>query len=197
MRSAYSFHIGARVLAAAALGLGGAAWAQVDSYTIDVTHTAVFYEYPHLDLSTSRGRFPVKGGSVQFDPTGRSGRVDLTIDTRNIDSGVALMSRKMQSADLFDSADFPTGSYVADRFEFDGDKLVAVQGQLTLRGRSNPVTLTAQRFNCYPNPLLKRRTCGGDFDTTIQRSQWGIDWGLGMGMPDAVHLLIQVEAIQQ
>ncbi|MDE1948962.1 MAG: polyisoprenoid-binding protein [Burkholderiales bacterium] len=187
----------ALAVAVISLGVAGAARAQVDSYTIDVTHTAVYYEYPHLDLSTNRGRFSVKGGTVQFDPAGRSGRVDLTIDTSSVNSGVVLMNRKMQGPDLFDSADFPTGRFLADRFEFDGDKLVAVQGQLTLRGRSNPVTLSARRFNCYFNPLLERRTCGGDFDTTIQRSQWGIDWGLGMGMPDAVHLLIQVEAIQQ
>ena len=120
-----------------------------------------------------------------------------SLKSRVIDSGVPLMSKKMQGPDLFNSAEFPTGHFVADRFDFDGDRLVAVQGQLTLLGRSNPVTLSALRFNCYLNPLLKRRTCGGDFDTTIVRSQWGLTWGLDMGMPDPVHLLLQVEAIQQ
>lgn len=199
MRKIQFFPVAACALAVAAVGLGAPspARAQVESYVIDITHTAVFYEYPHLELSTNRGRFAVKGGTVQLDRGGHSGRVDLTIDTSVVDSGVALMNKRMQGPDLFNSADFPTGHFVADRFDFDGDRLVAVQGQLTLLGRSNPVTLSALRFNCYLNPLLKRRTCGGDFDTTIVRSQWGLTWGLDMGMPDPVHLLLQVEAIQQ
>jgi polyisoprenoid-binding protein YceI len=59
------------------------------------------------------------------------------------------------------------------------------------------VTLKATQFNCYMNPMFKREVCGGDFETTIQRSQWGMGWGLNMGAPDAVRLLVQVEAVKQ
>ena len=45
--------------------------------------------------------------------------------------------------------------------------------------------------------MLKREVCGGDFETTIKRSQWGMNWGLNVGIPDDVRLLIQVEAIKQ
>ena len=70
-------------------------------------------------------------------------------------------------------------------------------GTLTLRGKTQPVVLKAANFNCYLNPMLRRETCGGDFQATIKRSQWGIDWGLDGGIPDEVRLLIQVEAIKQ
>jgi polyisoprenoid-binding protein YceI len=75
--------------------------------------------------------------------------------------------------------------------------------QLDVAGKSgkvdltNPVTLKASNFNCYQNPMLKREVCGGDFDTTIQRSQWGMTWGANYGFPDAVHLIVQVEAVKQ
>jgi len=45
--------------------------------------------------------------------------------------------------------------------------------------------------------MLKRETCGGDFETTIMRSQWGMDYGVAKGLPDDIHLLIQIEAIKQ
>jgi hypothetical protein len=64
-------------------------------------------------------------------------------------------------------------------------------------GKAVPVKLEAQRFNCYDNPMLKARVCGGDFETTIRRSQWGMSWGIDMGVPDAVRLLIQIEAVRQ
>jgi polyisoprenoid-binding protein YceI len=58
------------------------------------------------------------------------------------------------------------------------------------------VTLTATNFNCYQNPMLKREVCGGDFETTIQRSHFGSSYGLP-GIPDNIKLLIQVEAVRQ
>jgi len=45
--------------------------------------------------------------------------------------------------------------------------------------------------------MLKREVCGGDFETTILRSQWGMNWGIDFGIPDKVKLLIQVEAVKQ
>jgi polyisoprenoid-binding protein YceI len=72
-----------------------------------------------------------------------------------------------------------------------------VAGTLTLLGKTLPVTLKATQFNCYLNPMFKREVCGGDFEATIQRSQWGMGWGLNMGVPDNVRLLVQVEAIRQ
>jgi polyisoprenoid-binding protein YceI len=45
--------------------------------------------------------------------------------------------------------------------------------------------------------MLKREVCGGDFETTIKRSKWGVNYGLNFGFPDDVRLLIQVEAIKQ
>jgi polyisoprenoid-binding protein YceI len=56
--------------------------------------------------------------------------------------------------------------------------------------------LKATRFNCFMHPALKREVCGGDFETTIQRSLWGSTYGLP-GIPDNVRLLVQVEAIKQ
>jgi len=67
---------------------------------------------------------------------------------------------------------------------------------LTLRGKTNPVTLTANNFNCYDNPMLKREVCGGDFEATIQRTQWGVNYGVP-GIPDSVRVVIQIEAVKQ
>jgi polyisoprenoid-binding protein YceI len=91
----------------------------------------------------------------------------------------------------------PTARFVSSKFSFSGDKVTEVAGTLTLLGKTLPVTLKATQFNCYLNPMFKREVCGGDFETTIQRSQWGMGWGLNMGAPDTVRLLVQVEAIKQ
>jgi polyisoprenoid-binding protein YceI len=166
-------------------------------YVLDVTHTFVHYEMPHFGTSTSRGRFQAKEGSLQYE-AGKSGRVEVSFDLTAISTGVPALDKHMQAADFFDAAQYPTARFVGDKFSFNGDKVTEVGGQLTLRGKTHPVTLTATRFNCYLNPVLKRQVCGGDFETTIRRSLWGVNWGLAdFGFPDAVHLLVQVEAVKQ
>jgi len=102
-----------------------------------------------------------------------------------------------RSQDFFDAAQFPSGKFVADKFSFDGDKVTGVSGQLTLKDVTKPVTLKTDRFNCYVNPMFKREVCGGDFETTIARSQWGMNYGLNFGLPDNIRLLIQIEAVKQ
>jgi polyisoprenoid-binding protein YceI len=86
---------------------------------------------------------------------------------------------------------------VGDKFSFNGDKVSEVAGMLTLHGKTAPVTLKATNFNCYVNPMLKVQVCGGDFEATIPRSQFGITYGLQYGFPENVHLLVQVEAVKQ
>ena len=187
-----------KTLAAAALLTAfGAAHAQSASYAIDPTHTFTTFEIGHMGTSTLRGRFDKKEGSVQFDRAAKSGKVEITIDTTSISTGTAPFDGHLKSKDFFDVANHPTARFVGDSFTFDGDKVSAVSGTLTMLGKTVPVTLKASRFNCYTSPMLKREVCGGDFETTIQRSQWGMNWGLQTGFPDQVRLLVQVEAIKQ
>lgn len=183
----------AAALAATALG----AQAQSTTYAIDPTHTFVTFEIGHFGTSTNRGRFDKKSGSVQFDKAGKRGAVDITIETGSISTGTAAFDKHLQSKDFFNSAEFPTARFVASQFTFNGDKVSEVGGQLTLLGKTQPITLKAAQFNCYDNPMLKREVCGGDFEATIVRSQYGMNYGLQWGFPDNVRLVIQVEAVKQ
>ncbi|MBT9490888.1 MAG: polyisoprenoid-binding protein [Paucibacter sp.] len=167
------------------------------TYSIDPSHTFVTYEITHFGTSTNRGRFDKKEGSVQFDRAAKTGRVEISFDIASANTGFAPMNTHLLSDDLLAAEKFPTAKFVGDKFVFNGDKVSEVQGQLTLRGKTNPVTLTATHFNCYDSPMLKREVCGGDFEATIDRTQWGVDYGLAWGFPKNVKLIIQVEAVKQ
>jgi len=181
------------LLAAAAVG----AQAQSATYAIDPTHTFATYEIGHFGTSTNRGRFDKKEGTVTFDKTGKTGKVEITFDLTGVNTGVEPLNKHLMSKDFFSVAEFPTAKFVGDKFSFNGDKVSEVAGTLTMRGKTHPVTLKATNFNCYMNPMLKREVCGGDFETTLKRSLWGVDYGLNFGFPDDVKLLVQVEAIKQ
>ncbi|WP_341887887.1 YceI family protein [Variovorax sp. YR752] len=184
------------LLATALLAAAGFAQAQSATYAIDPTHTFVNFEATHFGTSTLRGRFDRKEGTVQFDRAGKSGKAEITIDLTSVSTGVGPLDGHLKSKDFFDAANNPTAKFVADKFAFNGDKVTEVAGTLTMSGKTNPVVLKASNFNCYQNPMLKREVCGGDFETTLVRSQYGITYGLP-GIPDNIRLLIQIEAVKQ
>ena len=192
----HSFRALAAAATLAALSMG-TAQAQSATYVLDPTHTFVTFEIGHFGTSTNRGRFDKKEGTVQFDRAGKTGKVDLTIDATSISTGTPPFDKHLQSADLFNAAKFPTIQFSADQFRFNGDKVSEVAGKLTLLGQTHPVTLKANNFNCYQSPMLKREVCGGDFEATIDRTQWGMDYGVSFGMPKTVRLIVQAEAIKQ
>jgi polyisoprenoid-binding protein YceI len=188
--------VAAGVVAACVLGFAaGAAQAQPSTYALDITHTFVTWEVLHGGISTTRGRFDKKQGTIELDRAAKVGRIDIQIDITSLRTGVPAFDAALMSPEFFDATAHPSARFVADRFGFDGDKLNRVNGTLSLRGKTLPLTLTALRFNCYLNPLFRREVCGGDFEAQIKRS----DWGVGPGSPliaDEVKLLIQVEAIK-
>ena len=184
-------------LAAAAALAAGAAHAETATYAVDPSHTFATFEISHFGASVNRGRFDKKEGSVQLDRATKTGKVDITIDTTSINSGTAAFDKHLQSADLFDAAKFPTIKFVSDKFSFNGDKVSEVSGNLTLLGKTQPVTLKAKQFNCYQSPMLKREVCGGDFETTIDRTAFGMNYGIAWGFPKDVRLVVQVEAVKQ
>ncbi|MDL2338415.1 MAG: YceI family protein [Pseudomonadota bacterium] len=183
-------------LTAALLATAGLAHAETTTYNVEPSHTYVTFEVRHFGTSTNRGRFDKKEGSVTIDRAAKSGKADISIDMTSISTGLALFDTHLKGENFFKAKDFPTARFVGDKFSFDGDKVTAVAGTLTLLGKTQPVTLTAAHYNCYENPMLKREVCGGDFETTIQRSAYGMSYGLP-GIPDDIRLLIQIEAVKQ
>ena len=171
--------------------------AEMVTYAIDPTHTFVTFEANHAGTSTLRGRFDKKEGSVTLDKAAKSGKADITIDTTSVSTGVAALDGHLKSKDFFNAGEFGTAKFTSDKFAFNGDKVSELSGTLTMLGKSQPVTLKASNFNCYVNPMLKREVCGGDFETTIARSSYGMPYGLSVGLPDNIRLLIQIEAIKQ
>jgi polyisoprenoid-binding protein YceI len=166
------------------------------TYKVEPTHTFVTWEAKHFGTSTSRGRFDKKDGTITIDAAAKKGNAEITIDMKSMNTGVAPFDKHLTGKDFFNADEFPTATFKGDQFKFDGDRVTEVAGTLTMLGKTNPVTLKASGFGCYMSPMIKRQVCGGDFETTIARTQWGMNYGVP-GIPDNIRLVIQIEAIKQ
>jgi polyisoprenoid-binding protein YceI len=78
---------------------------------------------------------------------------------------------------------------------FDGERIVAARGDLTIHGVTRPVTFQLTYFRCADHPMLKRKVCGADMNTTIKRSDFGMRYALP-ALADDVVLRINVEAMK-
>ncbi len=165
-------------------------------YKVEPTHTFVTWEAKHFGVSTSRGRFDKKDGTIEIDAVAKKGSAEITIDMKSMNTGVAPFDKHLTSKDFFNADEFPTATFKGSEFKFDGDRVTEVAGTLTMLGQTQPVTLKANGFGCYISPMIRRQVCGGDFETTIARTRWGMNYGVP-AIPDNVRLLIQIEAIKQ
>ncbi|MDO4878592.1 MAG: YceI family protein [Neisseria sp.] len=173
---------------------GGAMAAQ---YEIDPFHANARFEIDHFGTSSNIGGIYNLTGTVEFDADKRTGSADVTLPLANLQSGSKEFTGHLQSADLFNAEKYPEMRFVSDRFIFNGKKVSAVQGKLTMLGQTRPVTLKATKFNCYQSPMKKAEVCGGDFSATIDRSQWGMDYLVSAGMSKQVKIDIQIEAVKK
>ena len=184
--------------AAAALMVCAGVQAQSAVYKVDPTHTRASWEARHFGTSTNRGQWDKTDGENTLDKAARTGKVDVVIDMSSINTGIAPFNNHLRGPDFFDVANHPTARFVGDKLKFDGDKIVEVAGNMTIRGKTNPAVLKATLYNCYENPRLKREVCGGDFETTVKRSTFDVNWGIAEKFTsDDIKVTIQVEAIKQ
>jgi len=162
-------------------------------YAIDPAHTYAAFEIDHLGFSTQRGLFSRTSGNVQFDPEARSGNIDIRIDAASLNTGFELRDEVLRGDSWFNVQSFPDILFRGQRFVFDEDKPVAVEGTLVMLGEARPMRLEITRFKCGLNLAIRKRGCGADAQGALRRSEFGLSNGLPF-IGDEVRLRIQVEA---
>jgi len=171
----------------------GSAWA--DSYSIDTRHTFPSFEVSHYGFSLQRGRFNKVSGTLDLNPDTKNASVEITIDTTSVDMGFEDWNKHMRSERFFQTEKFPQARFVARDFVFDGDKPSPINGELTLLGVTRGVALKVAQWRCAKHPVLPRQLCGADLETTIKRSDFGMNTNLP-GIGDDVRITIPVEALK-
>lgn len=167
------------------------------SYDIDPNHTYPSFAADHLGgLSVWRGKFTSTTGKVMLDRQAQAGTIEVTVATASIDFGHAKLNEHARSAEVFDATKFPTTTFQGTFTKFANGAPVEAEGTLTLHGVSRPVTLHINEFLCKPHPMLKKEVCGADASAVLDRSAFGIDYGIKFGFKPDVKLQIQVEALR-
>jgi polyisoprenoid-binding protein YceI len=177
--------------------VAGAAIAAPVTYNLDPNHTFPSFEADHFGgLSTWRGKFDKSSGSVVYDKEKSAGTVEVTVDVSSIDFGLQKLNEHARSAEIFDAAKFPTATYKGTLAKFKDGAPTEIDGEFTLHGVTKPLKLTVNSFKCMVNPMSKKEVCGADASATLNRSDFGVNFGDKFGFKQEVKLQIQVEGIR-
>jgi len=164
------------------------------TYTVDSSHTFPRFSYSHLGFSTQLSTFSKTTGTVVFDGQAKTGSVDIVIDTTTVNTGSTDFNGHIQGEDFLDTAKFPTATFKSSKVVFAGDKPASIEGQLTIKGVSKPVTLTVTSFQAVPHPMMKVPALGANAFVTIKRTEFNS----GKYAPyvgDEVRIDIAIEAL--
>jgi len=173
-----------------------AALAAPETYVLDGSHTYPRFSYSHLGFSTQLSRFNTTTGKVVFDKAAKTGSVDVEIDAKSVDTGSTLFNQHIQGEDFLDTAKYPKAIFKSTNVVFEGEKPVKIEGNLTIKGVTKPVTLTVTSFQAMPHPMQKKDAIGANAYTTIKRTEFNA----GKYAPhvgDEVRIDIALEAIKQ
>ncbi len=176
--------------------MAGSAIAAPVTYGVDSTHTFPRFSYSHFGYSTQLSSFKNTSGKVVFDAEAKTGSVDITIDMKSVNTGFEVFDGHIQGEDFFDTAKFPTATFKSTKVVFEGDKPAKVEGQLTIKGVTKPVTLTVTSFQAMPHPMMKKDAIGANAYTVIKRSEFNA----GKYAPyvgDEVRIDVALEAIKE
>ena len=172
------------------------ALAAPETYVVDGNHTFPRFSYNHLGYSIQMSRFDKATGTVTLDKAAKTAAVDIVIDTKSVNTGSATFNEHIQGEDFLDTTKYSTATFKSTKVNFDGDKPASIEGNLTLKGVTKPVTLTVTNFKAAPHPMLKKDAIGANATTKVKRT----DFNMGKNAPyvgDEVTIDIAIEAVKQ
>lgn len=176
--------------------LGASAFAAPETFVVDGTHTYPRFSYSHFSYSTQLSRFNKTTGKVVFDKAAKTGSVDIVIDAKSVDTGYPTFNEHLQGEDFLDTAKYPTATFKSTKVIFEGDKPTQVEGNLTIKGVTKPVTLTVTSFHAMPHPMMKKDAIGANAYTVIKRSEFNAG-KFAPHVGDEVRIDVGIEAIKE
>ena len=169
-----------------------------DRFRIDPDHTFVHFAVVHTGVSSIRGRLTVIKGEASLDAAQKAATMTVDIDPRSVDTGVKKLDGILVGELFFDTNKFKTARFVGHAVRFAEDVPAEFEGEVTIKGITRPVRLTADRFVCKEVAILtlRRFVCGGDLSATLKRSDFALGKYADM-VSDEVRITVSVEAIRE
>ena len=179
----------------AIVGLSTTTYAESATFILDNQHTYVVWNIKHLGFSNQTGKWYASGQVTLDKEHPEQSKVNATIKMADIVTGLPELDKHLKDKLFFDVQKFPQATFVSNKVDVLSENSAKVQGMLTLRGITKPVTLDVTLNKIGINPISNKNSVGFTATTTIKRSDFGMN-NLLPALGDEVALQIGAEAYQ-
>lgn len=173
------------------------------TWAIDSDHSNVGFKVRHLMVSNVKGSFDKFSGAVEInDKDVTKSKVEVSIDTNSINTGVQKRDEHLRSADFFEVAKFPAMTFISKKVAKAGKGRLKVTGDLSLHGVTKEVVLdvegpTAESRDPWGN--IKR---GATATTKINRKDFGLTWNKaletgGVAVGEEIAITLEIELVKK
>jgi polyisoprenoid-binding protein YceI len=145
-------------------------------WTLDPMHSDIHFKIRHLVISSVSGHLAKFNADVETEGDDfHTAKVYFTADVNSIDTGSAQRDEHLKSADFFDAANHPTIEFVSTGVEASGDNKFILNGNLTMRGVTKPVSLEVEFGGLMKDPYGNLKS-GFEVTGKINRHDFGLQW---------------------
>jgi len=167
------------------------------TWKIDVNHSSVMFNAKHYGISFINGRFmefeaTVEGGTPE-DFTGS--KVSFTAQVGSVSTGAEGRDKHLKKDDFFDMENHPTISFESTSFTKSDDNIYRVVGNLTMKGSTKEVELSANHIGSTKTRDDKNKV-GFQLTGSVNRNDFGVS-GAAKGVAPTVEIICNVEMAEQ
>ncbi|MBH0053026.1 MULTISPECIES: YceI family protein [unclassified Salinibacterium] len=172
----------------------------VGTWQLDPTHSTVAFTVKHLMISKVRGTFDGFSGTIVTSEVPAENSISATIDMATINTNQPDRDGHLRTNDFFNVEEFPTATFTSTSMDIDGDDLT-IEGDLTLRGVTKPVTLKGEFGGIATNPY-GQTVAAASATTVINRTEFGINYNAaletgGVLLGENITLTFDLQAVLQ
>ncbi|MBZ6378376.1 hypothetical protein B5C34_13190 [Pacificimonas flava] len=166
------------------------------TYEVDPGHTLVTFTVDHLGFSSYTGQFGNPSGTLVLDPANPTeAELNVSFPISAVSTTSEQLDEHLQSEDFFNAAEYPEATFTATDIFVEGNN-AGIRGNLSMAGVTKSVVLQAQFYGAGTNPMSGEPNIGFRATTSINRSDWGIDYALP-ALSDEVLLVIDAAFVKQ
>jgi polyisoprenoid-binding protein YceI len=173
--------------------------APAGTWSADPVHSHVSFEVVYSGVNEFRGSFSdfqatLAGGE---EPTLEGNAKVASVDVKD-----EQLNGHLQTPDFFDAARFPEIAFKATELRKTGDNAVEAKGELTIKGVTQPITLTGKVAEAPATDPFGRERLGLRLESEIDRTQYGVSWNApnqsgGDYLANNVKLIAELALVKQ
>ena len=147
-------------------------------WKFDPYHTQVEFSAKHLGMMTVRGHFAEVTAMGELNPEApEKSTVDVTINSASMRTHNEQRDKDLRSSNFLEVEKYPTLHFKSTKIEPAGDNKYTVTGDLTIKGVTKPVTISAVNLGEFNDPNMGHRY-GYSAETTINRKEFGLSFDM-------------------